>query len=64
MTQQLSLFSPAEPDERDSADRGRVLPAPVAEALAQTAGALPGGIFLGTSSWSFPTWRGLVYADG
>lgn len=64
MTQQLSLFSSAEPDERDSADRARVLPAPVAEPLAQTARALPAGIFLGTSSWSFPTWRGLVYADG
>ncbi len=63
MTQQLSLFAPAEPDESDSAERGRVLPAPVAEPLVETASALPAGIFLGTSSWSFPTWRGLVYAD-
>ena len=63
MTQQFSLFSPAQPDERDSAERARVLPAPVDEPLVQTARALPAGIFLGTSSWSFPTWRGLVYAD-
>jgi uncharacterized protein YecE (DUF72 family) len=63
MIRQLSLFSPAEGDERDPAEGGRVLPAPVAEPLVQTASALPVGIFLGTSSWSFPTWRGLVYAD-
>jgi uncharacterized protein YecE (DUF72 family) len=63
MTQQLSLFSPAETEGRDAAEHASVLPAPVAEALVQTASALPAGIFLGTSSWSFPTWRGLIYAD-
>ena len=63
MTQQLSLFAPIEPEEHDSAERVRVLPASVAESLAQTASVLPAGILLGTSSWSFPTWRGLVYAD-
>ncbi len=63
MTQQLSLFSTGEPDERGASDRARVLPARVAEPLVQAASALPGGILLGTSSWSFPTWRGLVYQD-
>jgi len=62
MTEQLSLFSTAEPHQTDSADVAPVLPVPVAAQLAQTAGALPSGVFLGTSSWSFPTWRGLVYA--
>jgi uncharacterized protein YecE (DUF72 family) len=63
MTEQLSLFTPAGPGERVPPERAQVLPAPVVEGLVQTAGALPSGIFLGTSSWSFPTWRGLVYAD-
>jgi uncharacterized protein YecE (DUF72 family) len=63
MSQQFSLFSAGDSDERGSANRARVLPAPVAEPLLQTANALPVGIFLGTSSWSFPTWRDLVYAD-
>ena len=63
MTQQLSLFSTAERDQTDSVDVARVLPAPVAALLTQTAAALPSGVFLGTSSWSFPTWRGLVYAE-
>jgi uncharacterized protein YecE (DUF72 family) len=62
-TQQLSLFSPGEPQERDVPERARVLPATVIEAFTQTASALPAGIFLGTSSWSFPTWRGLIYAE-
>ncbi|MEJ2541873.1 MAG: DUF72 domain-containing protein [Gemmatimonadota bacterium] len=31
------------------------------EASRPLAGALPGGIRLGTSSWSFPGWAGLVY---
>ena len=63
MTEQLSLFSPGEPVERRSTDRARVVPTPVGDQLVQTANVLPAGIFLGTSSWSFPTWRGLVYGD-
>jgi len=62
MTQQLSLFSSAEADA-DGSEEGAVLPVALPEALAQIANALPAGIFLGTSSWSFPTWRGLVYGD-
>jgi uncharacterized protein YecE (DUF72 family) len=32
--------------------------------LTALAARLPAGLFLGTSSWSFPGWRGLVYRDG
>jgi len=63
MSEQLTLFSNSELGERRLADRVRVMPAPPSEELVQAATVLPTGIFLGTSSWSFPTWRGLVYAD-
>jgi uncharacterized protein YecE (DUF72 family) len=51
---QLSLF----------ADADGVDPAPVGAALCGLAAALPARIRLGTSSWSFPGWTGLVYAAG
>ncbi len=60
MSPQLTLF---DEDPRPSAD------APFASALARTheeargiAAALPDTVHFGTSSWSFPGWRGLVYA--
>jgi len=44
--------------------RGRgVLPANVATPLMELGQALPESIRLGTSSWSFPGWDGLVYGD-
>lgn len=49
---QLSLFGDA-----DGVD-----PAPVTENVRAVATALPERIRLGTSSWSFPGWTGLVYA--
>lgn len=49
---QLSLFPDA-----DAVD-----PAAVDPAVARIAAALPPWIHLGTSSWSFPGWTGLVYA--
>lgn len=36
-------------------------PAPVDPALAALAARLPAGLRLGTSSWSFPGWAGIVY---
>ena len=36
--------------------------APFAPALAATAAALPAGVRLGTMSWNYPGWRGVVYA--
>jgi uncharacterized protein YecE (DUF72 family) len=50
--EQLSLFPDA-----DAID-----PAVVDPAVARIAAALPPRIHLGTSSWSFPGWTGLVYA--
>jgi len=44
------------------ADADGVDPTPVGAAVAQVAAALPATIRLGTSSWSFPGWTGLVYA--
>ena len=41
----------------------RVRPAAVGEALQRLGRRLPQDVFLGTSSWSFPGWQGLVYAD-
>ena len=54
MTKQLSLFSP--PDSPH--------PVGVAEAAKETralAELLPNSLYLGTSSWSFPGWEGIVY---
>lgn len=58
MSDQLSLFG----DSPSAAAAG------IAEALGRShadarkiAGALPAGVFFGTSSWSFPGWAGIVY---
>lgn len=57
---QLDLFGgePAAAAPR----RGEVEPAALAAGLAALASALPPTLHLGTSSWSFPGWQGLVYA--
>lgn len=44
------------------AGRSPVAPAAVPQALHDLARALPPQVHLGTSSWSFPGWAGLVYA--
>lgn len=68
---QLSLFDDAlhaEDPARDQAATGASEPpsavaaAGVAADLTALAGRLPPGLRLGTSSWSFPGWAGLVYA--
>ena len=51
---QLSLF----------ADADGVDPAPVSAGVRGLAAALSAGIRLGTSSWSFPGWTGLIYGAG
>jgi len=61
---QLSLFElgPSAPSRRPM-DRGPLVhPAPVADELHALAQRLPPRVYLGTSSWSFPGWEGLVYA--
>lgn len=57
MPDQLNLFGSIEPERRG------IEPAPLADTLRETAAALPRNIRLGTSSWSFPGWAGIVYAD-
>ena len=61
MSDQLSLFGEVE-DGAGSPARGVALAAHYAEA-AVIAAALPSGVYLGTSSWSFPGWAGIVYSD-
>jgi uncharacterized protein YecE (DUF72 family) len=56
---QLSLFGDDPPPSTPAAT---VEPAPVSDAVRSLAAALPRAIHLGTSSWSFPGWTGLVYA--
>lgn len=41
----------------------RVRPAPPDDELVRLGRQLPSGVYLGTSSWSFPGWRGIVYGD-
>lgn len=58
---QLELFAPApgvtEPDAFAAPE-----PAPVTPELLDLGARLPAQVRLGTSSWSFPGWTGLVYA--
>jgi uncharacterized protein YecE (DUF72 family) len=60
---QLDLFggTPGTPEVKPARD-AEVAPAPTDPALAGLAARLPGGLRLGTSSWSFPGWSGLVFA--
>jgi len=55
---QLSLFGQ---QPRSRSDRSPVGPAEVPAELKEIARKLPSLIHLGTSSWSFPGWNGLVY---
>jgi uncharacterized protein YecE (DUF72 family) len=62
---QLPLFEPIplSPASLPAAPRAGppVGAAPVAAEVAELAGRLPAGLFLGGSTWSFPGWAGLVY---
>lgn len=55
--QQLGLFQ-----DEPAAAPGVVAPAPASQEHRDLAGRLPPGVRLGTSSWSFPGWAGIVYA--
>jgi uncharacterized protein YecE (DUF72 family) len=48
---------------KKSAKPRGVLPAPLQPELAELAARLPAAIHLGTSTWSFPGWRDIVYGD-
>ncbi|MBX3026152.1 DUF72 domain-containing protein [bacterium] len=56
MADQLDLFGAPAP-----APRRGVGPAPLASEVAALAAHLPRNVRLGTSSWSFPGWAGIVY---
>lgn len=57
--QQGGLFGPLEEEEKDKL---RVDPCAPPEGAAELAAGLPPKLRMGTSSWMFPGWRGLVYA--
>src|SRR5262245_56718124 len=61
MVRQASSFELFDQPADPAADDGLVAPAPTDEALARLGRRLPAGVFLGTSSWSFPGWERIVY---
>ena len=63
---QLRLFGnsePPDPGSEPSGGPGPVAPAVLGEEPRVLAARLPSLVKLGTSSWSFPGWKGLVYRD-
>ncbi len=60
MARQLSLF---EGDARTGAVRKTIAAAPVTPEVRDLARQLPPGLRLGTSSWHFPGWRDIVWAE-
>jgi hypothetical protein len=59
---QPDLFGePGASRRRRGPSRAGASPAATDEACGALAARLPPGVRLGTSSWSFPGWRGLVY---
>ena len=58
---QLHLFLPAPSSEAPDGQTKQINPAPLLSGLESLAERLPATIRLGTSSWSFPGWEGLIY---
>jgi uncharacterized protein YecE (DUF72 family) len=59
---QSGLFDDVDPPPAAPGRARDVRPAPVPAALAAVVDRWPSGLHLGTSSWSFPGWAGIVYA--
>ena len=59
--EQLHLFVPPSSSEVPDKKTQQINPAPLLPGVASLAASLPGTIRLGTSSWSFPGWEGLIY---
>lgn len=59
---QEGLFGPLD-DEQIPKPSATVAPCAVADGVAELGAALPEQLRMGTSSWMFPGWRGLVYAE-
>lgn len=65
-TEQTHAAKPASSSPDSPAPRRRakgVLPAEPSQDVLDLAAELPPSVRLGTSSWSFPGWRGIVYGD-
>jgi uncharacterized protein YecE (DUF72 family) len=58
---QLSLFGTREAAGDAAGGAAALGPAPVGSEIAELARELPHSLYLGTSSWFFPGWRGLVW---
>lgn len=58
---QLHLFSPPSSSEVPDKRTPQINPAPLLPDVAALAASLPETVRLGTSSWSFPGWEGLIY---
>ena len=58
---QQGLFGPIDPEPGEPA---ALAPHPAAREMHELAARLPEQLRIGTSSWTFPGWRGLVYAAG
>ena len=59
--EQLHLFVPPSSSEAPARRTQQVSPAPLLPDVEALAASLPETIRLGTSSWSFPGWEGLIY---
>jgi uncharacterized protein YecE (DUF72 family) len=60
MTERRASAPLFEPD--DPVEPGTIAPAPPGEEVLRLGRQLPAAVHLGTSSWSFPGWQGIVYA--
>jgi uncharacterized protein YecE (DUF72 family) len=63
MSDQIGLFGPGDDEPEPAPTKGSrgIGPASVEAELKQLGAQLPAEIHLGTSSWSFPGWAGIVY---
>ena len=59
--EQLHLFGPPSSSEAPASQTQQVSPASLSPDVEALAASLPETIRLGTSSWSFPGWEGLIY---
>ena len=59
--EQLHLFAPPSSSEAPAGRTQQINPAPLPPDIEALAASLPETIRLGTSSWSFPGWEGLIY---
>ena len=61
-SEQLSLFPSQSGNASRDASAGQAALEERFQGLRSLAGSLPRSLRMGTSSWSFPGWRGIVYS--